>query len=117
MYANCIGVYISDFVSFFLLFFGKKVKLVAKSNQITWLSDMHQHWALTLAHLDLSNNKLEGIPDTVCRLTALDVLLLTNNQLKQLPPREKCQIFKLYTLNIAGNQLVYKNDRYVSIVM
>ena len=88
-----------------------KATLKAAHNLIENIPDLHLHWSLTLTCLDLSDNKLEEIPDTICQLTALDTLNLEDNLLKRLPPRYKCQIFKLHALNLTGNQLSYRDPR------
>lgn len=57
----------------------------------------------TLRSIDLSNNKLKELPPAFGTFTALRTLLLNGNQLTSLP-EEVCQLVKLETLSLAGKQ-------------
>ncbi|XP_059634563.1 plant intracellular Ras-group-related LRR protein 6-like [Cornus florida] len=59
----------------------------------------------TICKLDLSNNNLQGIPESlIARLLNVVVLDVHSNQLKSLPNSMGC-LSKLKTLNVSGNLL------------
>ena len=58
-----------------------------------------------LAHLDLSQNRLSGLPAAIGRCTALVELLLGYNRLESVPP-ELGALAALRTLDLRGNRCV-----------
>lgn len=56
-----------------------------------------------LAHLDLSQNRLSGLPASIGRCTALVELLLGYNRLETLPD-ELAGLAALRTLDLRGNR-------------
>lgn len=61
--------------------------------------------ATTLDWLDLSNNQIGEIPETLSRLTKLRELYITHNQIKIIPD-SLCRLTSLVELNLSGNQIV-----------
>eukprot|EP01135_Chromosphaera_perkinsii_P000171 Nk52_evm67s32 gene=Nk52_evmTU67s32 len=58
-----------------------------------------------LKELDLSQNSIEVIPSSMCKLGRLQRLLLSSNQLRELP-MEISNLERLRVLNVADNRLV-----------
>lgn len=84
-------------------------KLKEKKLDMSGLSmDTLPHIAMSLGHittLDLSNNNLESIPESmIARLLNVVILDVRSNQLKSLPNSIGC-LSKLRVLNVSGNLL------------
>ncbi|XP_038067103.1 leucine-rich repeat serine/threonine-protein kinase 1-like [Patiria miniata] len=79
----------------------------AAHNFITDVPDMHGYWSRSLTNLDFSYNMLPEIPWTICQLTALNCLKLTNNHISKLPDPESWSIYSLRDLILSCNRLVF----------
>jgi Leucine-rich repeat (LRR) protein len=77
----------------------------ASENALTALpSVLLESWALTLVSLNLSENYISILPETIGTMTRLEKLILFKNDLTQLPPRlAKCS--NLQELNVFNNKL------------
>ena len=58
----------------------------------------------TMQVLDLSNNQLSTLPDSICKLSALIELNISSNDLEELP-REIGQLSKLKRVDASSNRL------------
>jgi hypothetical protein len=71
---------------------------------LTQLPDIGVGNLVSLMNLDVSNNQLTQLPESIGKLTNLRQLLLNNNQLTQLP-ESISELTRLGTLNLSNNQL------------
>ena len=82
-------------------------KLNLSGNQIGNLPDLHLDWQKFLCLLDLSGNNFVEIPPTVCRLSALLELHISNNHIAGIPEKKTWVTPKLKVLGLSNNRLVY----------
>ena len=61
--------------------------------------------AAVLVHLDLSYNKLDGVPRSVCKISTLETLVLSGNKDIHVIPVEFGRLTKLTTLKIKELQV------------
>ncbi|XP_033749578.1 leucine-rich repeat serine/threonine-protein kinase 1-like [Pecten maximus] len=67
--------------------------------------DIEMFWCGCLQHLNLDNNKLEVLAESIVKLCALTDLIVSNNSLTTLPKPEIWDCPQLYLLNLHGNEL------------
>lgn len=60
-----------------------------------------------MTHLDLSNNRLSELPESISLLRDLEYLNLANNNLISLPQESLAKLKKLRHVNLSGNQLLF----------
>ncbi|XP_021368576.1 leucine-rich repeat serine/threonine-protein kinase 1-like isoform X2 [Mizuhopecten yessoensis] len=67
--------------------------------------DVEMFWCGSLHYLNLDNNQLEVLADSIVKLCALTDLIVSNNHLTMLPKAEIWDCPQLYLLNLHGNLL------------
>lgn len=77
-------------------------KLNLSQNQLTGAIQAEIRFLSKLRELDLSDNKMTGLPAEVGQLSQLEILDLANNQLTSLP-YELANLKKLRILDLRGN--------------
>ncbi|XP_072039567.1 leucine-rich repeat serine/threonine-protein kinase 1-like [Amphiura filiformis] len=75
-------------------------------NQISEIPSIHVYWRQSLRILNLNSNNLRKIPHTICQLTMLENLDLSNTGIRRLPDKDTWKTFSLAKLDLSANHLV-----------
>ncbi|KXJ22658.1 leucine-rich repeat serine/threonine-protein kinase 1 [Exaiptasia diaphana] len=79
-------------------------------NRLTEFSaNIDMVWSDTLRYLNLSHNSLGFIAWSVCQLSCLFDLNVSNNRIKSLPPENSWKCINLHKLNLSHNKVSFKS--------